>query len=153
MATGHQRTLTCHCVVVPLLLQFAATDGAKHSAGCLELLLKHGAKTGNSPSLVCATGFAVSLRFYLCPTWQHHDADGLILGCADAVDNEFDMTAWLWACDHGRSACLQPLIDAGASALLLAHRLLDPLRRRLALRDCAIATLWSRSTFLVFTGG
>jgi hypothetical protein len=31
----------------------------------------------------------------------------------DAVDNEFDMPAWLWACDHGRAACLQPLIDAG----------------------------------------
>ena len=32
---------------------------------------------------------------------------------ADAVDNEFDMPAWLWACDHGRKSCLQPLIDAG----------------------------------------
>lgn len=44
------------------------------------------------------------------------------LDCADAVDNEFDMTAWLWACDHGRSACLQPLIDAGPSAPPLLAR-------------------------------
>ena len=111
--------LTGHYVVVALVLQFAATDGAKHSAGCLELLLKHGAKTGNSP--VCVCGLAVSPAIW-APTGQH-DVDGLIYDCADAVDNEFDMTAWLWACDHGRSACLQPLIDAGASALCLGHHL------------------------------
>ena len=112
--------LTGHYVVVALVLQFAATDGAKHSAGCLELLLKHGAKTGNS---LCVF---VGLLFHFAAIWAptgQHDVDGLIYDCADAVDNEFDMTAWLWACDHGRSACLQPLIDAGASSLFLGHPL------------------------------
>lgn len=112
-------------LVVPMLpLQFAATDGAKHSAGCLELLLKHGAKTGKC----CCLGFFcfASLPFVSPLGNKVNLIVKLILlrlDFADAVDNEFDMTAWLWACDHGRSACLQPLIDAGRSAPFLARPL------------------------------
>lgn len=30
----------------------------------------------------------------------------------EAVDDEFKMTAWLWACDHGRANCLSSLMQA-----------------------------------------
>ena len=105
-------------------MQFAATDGAKHSAGCLELLLKYGAKTGECLAPARCNVFSrVAHVLATCDLTRDCVGNKTLtdsFNCADAVDNEFDMTAWLWACDHGRSACLQPLIDAGPSALHIA---------------------------------